>query len=439
MGRAADVVVIGAGAAGLAAARDLSQAGRTVTLLEARPRWGGRVLTLREPAWPVPVELGAEFIHGEAEDTMAAAHAAGRAVETLAGRHAWLRAGHLRPMSDAWSRFDEVRRRIPRRGPDRSFAEFLSRASLPRERKEMARMLVEGYHAASIDRMSAQALAAGEEEASEADHSQHRLVGGYDRLVGWLRAGLDPGRVSLRLRAAATEVRWAPGRATVTARVGMGTATATFGARAVVMAVPLGVLKAPPEEPGALRFVPELGRRRDAIEGLAMGPVTKVVFRFRERAWGDEADFFHDAHAAFPTWWTPAPLRAPVLTAWAGGPAADALRGLDERGLTDVALATLASLLGVARGRLERLLEACVWHDWLADPFSRGAYAHVMVGGVPGQKTLGRPLQATLFFAGEHTEADETGTVGAAIASGRRAARQVLAALGGPARPRRRA
>src|SRR5207237_635723 len=81
--RPVDVLVIGAGAAGLAAAHDLAQAGRTVTLLDARPRWGGRVLTLREPAWPLPVELGAEFVHGRAEDTMKAASAAGVAVEAI--------------------------------------------------------------------------------------------------------------------------------------------------------------------------------------------------------------------------------------------------------------------------------------------------------------------------------------------------------------------
>src|SRR4051812_42921923 len=93
-----DVLVLGAGAAGLAAARDLSQAGRRVIVLEGRDRWGGRVLTRREPAWPVPVELGAEFIHGEAEDTTEAARAASLLVETLPDRHAWAQGGRLRPI-----------------------------------------------------------------------------------------------------------------------------------------------------------------------------------------------------------------------------------------------------------------------------------------------------------------------------------------------------
>lgn len=429
MARAADVVVLGAGAAGLAAARDLSQAGRTVTVLEARDRWGGRVLTHRDPAWPVPVELGAEFIHGRAEETMEGVRAARLALEAVPDRHAWARAGRMRPMRDTWTRFDEVRKRIPQHGRDMSFAEFLSRRAFPRPIKELARLLVEGYHAASPHRMSAQALAAGDEVTGEADHRQQRVIAGYDGLMGWLRAGLDPKRVTVRLRAAVTAVRWDRGRATVTARVGTGMGAESFSARAVLVSLPLGVLKAPPEEPGGVRFTPDLGRHRSALGRLEMGPVVKVALRFREQAWGDQADFLHDARAAFPTWWTCAPRRVPVLNAWAGGPAAEALRSLGDREIIDVALAALGAILGERRPRLERLLEGWAWHDWQADAFSRGAYAHVLVGGLPAQRTLARPVEDTLFFAGEALEEEEIGTVSGAIASGRRAAAQALAAL----------
>src|SRR5438874_2493733 len=123
-----------------------------------------------------------------------------------------------------------------------------ARHSFPRRTRELARLLVEGYHAAPAERISAQALSAGDEEKGDEDHRQRRIVGGYDALVDWLRAGLDPARVSLRLRAAATEVRWERGRVSVTARVGTGAATETFAARASILALPLAVLKAPAEE-----------------------------------------------------------------------------------------------------------------------------------------------------------------------------------------------
>jgi len=425
----ADVVVIGAGAAGLAAARDLSQVGRRVVLLEARDRWGGRVFTHRSPAWPVPVELGAEFIHGEAPSILEGARAAGLGVEELPDRHVWAKGGRRRPTGDLWSRFDEVRQRISTRGADVSVADFLSRHALASGGKEIVRMMVEGYHAAPVDRMSAHALAAGDEEIGEAAHRQYRIVGGYDGLLGWLRAGLDPARVSVRLRAAATELHWDRAGVQVHARVGTGTVRETFRASAAVVAVPLGVLKAPPDEPGGLRFVPDLARHRSSLDGLEMGQVVKIAFRFRERVWSGDADFFHDPRAAFPTWWTRGPLRVPVLTAWAGGPAAQALHGRAERAIVDAALATLSSMLGERRPRLEQALEGWAWHDWQADPLSRGAYAYVRVGGLRAQRTLARPLESTLFFAGEATDAEETGTVSGAIASGRRAARQVQAAL----------
>jgi monoamine oxidase len=433
-----DVIVIGAGAAGLAAARDLSQAGRRVTLLEARDRWGGRVLTHRDPAWPIPVELGAEFLHGKAEDTMLAVRAAGLTVQQLPDRHAWAEHGHPRPIRDMWAAFDGVCKGIPDRGTDLSFSEFLSRRSFPPRTASLARMIVEGYHAASPHRMSAQALATGDAEVDPSENRQYRLVAGYDRVLAWLRAGLDPQRVSLRLRAAATEIRWERRRVTVAAQVGSGHAGESFQARALVIAVPLSVLKAPAEEPGGLRFVPEVPRLRTALEGLDMGHVVKVVLRFRERPWGQDADFLHDVTRAFPTWWTQAPLQAPVVTGWAGGPAAEALRGLGEAEVLDVAMASLADVLGAGRRRLERLLDGWAGHDWQSDAFSRGAYAHVLVGGVPRQRSLAAPIEGTLFVAGEATDAEQTGTVSGAIASGRRAARQVLAASPPSRRPRPR-
>jgi monoamine oxidase len=235
--------------------------------------------------------------------------------------------------------------------------------------------------------------------------------------------------VSVHLRTAATEVRWDAAPVRVRARVGTGLAETTFRAAALVVAVPLGVLKAPPDEPGGLRFLPDVERHRSVLAGLEMGHVVKILFRFRERTWSRDADFFHDAGAAFPTWWTRGPLRVPVLTAWAGGPAAQALHGLPERDVVDVALRTLSSMLGVRRTRLEQLLEGWAWHDWQADPLSRGAYSYVRVGGIASPRALARPVEGTLFFTGEATEPEEMGTVSAAIASGRRAARQVESAL----------
>ena len=132
------------------------------------------------------------------------------------------------------------------------------------------------------------------------------------------------------------------------------------------------------------------------------------------------------AAGAFQTLWTAAPVDVPMLTLWAGGPPATRLRERGPRAILDAALRQLGSLFGTTRARARRLLVAADSHDWTADPFSRGAYSYQVVGGADAPDRLARPVRGTLFFAGEAASADESGTVPGAIASGRRAARQVL-------------
>ncbi|HEY6052056.1 MAG TPA: FAD-dependent oxidoreductase, partial [Thermoanaerobaculia bacterium] len=94
------------------------------------------------------------------------------------------------------------------------------------------------------------------------------------------------------------------------------------------------------------------------------------------------------------------------------------------------AVATIAGLLGESRRRVSGLLESWRMHDWQQDPFARGAYAYLAPGGVKARAAFARPVAGTLFFAGEATDAEEPGTVAGAIASGRRAARELLRARG---------
>jgi monoamine oxidase len=122
-------------------------------------------------------------------------------------------------------------------------------------------------------------------------------------------------------------------------------------------------------------------------------------------------------------------VEAPLLTGWVGGKAAIALpRGRDA--LVATALQSLATAMGMARGRLSRALLGSFVHDWRADPFARGAYGYPLVGASEAPKTLARPVQSTLFFAGEATNTEgATATVHGAIASGHRAAGQIWRAL----------
>ena len=460
--RNTDVVVIGAGAAGVAAARALHEAGVGVVVLEARDRIGGRVLTFRDAASGVPLELGAEFIHGRADELQEVLRAARLANLDVAGERYTVAGKQIVPLVDFWEQLDRAMRRLPewaKRGQargDRSFQAFLDarpggRRLAPQRR--LALQWVEGFHAADPRIVSAQSLAEGGWPADDIEERRlGRIVAGYDRVIEWLAAPLA-GRI--RLGAVANRVDWSPGKVVVDASQPDGRARFAVDARAAVVAVPLGVLKAsaggvrlppspaasfggpgkpdPTRDVGAIEFIPALRQKQRALDDLAVGSVVRVVLRLRERFWSDDYDalsFLHTQDDDFPTWWTAYPLRAPVLVGWCGGPRARALSQLAQDALEARAVSSLARQFRMSRQRLRALVEAFWTHDWDHDPFARGAYSYSAVGGADAPSWLARPLRRTLFFAGEAADSEgSTGTVHGAIASGRRAAKQVIRAL----------
>jgi monoamine oxidase len=410
-----DIIIIGAGAAGLSCARDLSGAGKRVCILEGRDRIGGRIFTRHSADLPLPIELGAEFIHGEAHATFSIVEAAALTAYELPDDHWWSAGGRWAEVKDFWGTIDKVRSRI-RAEHDLSFADFLKKQrSLEPRVREMALGFVEGYHASHADRISALALRTSDEEQEDpGGNKQFRIANGYDALVEWLRAGLDPERTSLRLGTPANEIEWRRGQVVV---------NGDTRAAACVITVPAGVLKSP----DGIRFTPDITAKRAALEKIESGHVVKIVFRFRERFW-DDFNFVHSSDPHVPTIWTAAPVRAPILTAWSGGHAADRL--LTEANPVERALDSLATTFSMKRAKIRRLLDAAHWHDWQSDRFSRGAYSYAAVGGVRAHAQLAKPMQRTLFFAGEATSGDQTGTVAGAIESGKRAAREVLGRAG---------
>jgi monoamine oxidase len=430
-----DVVVLGAGAAGVAAAAALHEAGLDVIVLEARERIGGRVFTHRDRHTPLPIELGAEFIHGEAPALVELAGKAGLASIDVAGRRWAAHGRRLRPMDDFWEQLDRVMRLLGRRSvPDRSFQDFLDTRPggrrLARERR-VALQWVEGFHAADPRLISAKALAeAGWPGDDIAERRLGRVIGGYDRVVESL-AALVADRI--HLGAVVSGVRWAPGAVVVYVRHPDGRPRFASEARAAIVAVPLGVLKAPPGELGSIEFMPARRQKQRALDRLATGSAVRVTMQLREPVWTEKDDtfgFLHTADGDFPVWWTVYPMRAPIVTGWCGGPAARRLVQLPVRELEARAVRALSRQLHVSRTRMPSLVERVWTHDWDHDPFARGAYSYQMVGGAEAPAALARPLRQTLFFAGEAADTEGgTGTVEGAIASGRRAARQAVRAL----------
>jgi monoamine oxidase len=192
---------------------------------------------------------------------------------------------------------------------------------------------------------------------------------------------------------------------------------------------------------GGVRFRPALREKERAAAALAMGPVVKVLLRFREAQWAETGPralaFLHVHGAAFPVFWTLAPVRAPVLVGWSGGPDAERLAGLGEEEVVRAALRSAARGLGRPARALEEALDGARAVDWTQDPLARGGYAVFPVGSAGASAALARSVEGTLFFAGEATADASAGTVEGALTSGERAAREAARALASAPRRRR--
>src|SRR5437762_2064361 len=154
--RAVDVAIVGAGVAGLAALRALTDAGLSVCVLEARDRIGGRVYTMHDDRLSHAIELGAEFVHGSAEDLVELANQAKLAPFTIEGDHWRPRGGRLTHAKDYWGEMHKVMRYLPEGGKDESVAEFLARSpggTSAGAARTLTKQFVEGFHAALLEKM----------------------------------------------------------------------------------------------------------------------------------------------------------------------------------------------------------------------------------------------------------------------------------------------
>jgi monoamine oxidase len=410
------LIVIGAGAAGLAAAAALVREGHSVLILEARDRVGGRCWTRRMPGLDVPVELGAEFIHGEAASTHALLAEAGIAAVDSTREQRYLERGRLRRMN-AFAEAQRAVRRAPPLERDVSFAQLLARTRVSRKTKTFARMMVQGFDAADPARVSARSILEEWGEGGSLGASQPRPQGGYGALCDWLAHSVVARGARLRLDSPVTTLMWKRGNVVVKGR------SFAFRARRAIVTLPLGVLQS-----NSALFKPSLDMKQAALRKLASGPVIRVAMRFHTPFWearAPEVAFFHVPEAPFPTFWTPLPIRAPLLTAWAGGPKAARLTGSSRDALLAAALRSVGMVFGRERA-LKAQLDAALVQDWQADPCSRGGYSYVRVGGEGARERLAEPLDDTLYFAGEATDVEEAGTVAGALRSGERGAREVL-------------
>ena len=258
------VLVIGGGLAGLAAARQLANAGLHVTILEARDRVGGRVHTTRDPRFPVPVELGAEFVHGKPKEVWDIILQKNLLTGSVEGDNWCSEDRVLKKCNDFWPRWERVARLLKRAKtyPDRSFAEFIETIDVDIETKKSSVEFVEGFNAARADLISVQYLANAQETSDrESGDKPFRVFAGLDTLVHSF-SRFDGNQIELHLNTPVEEIEWSPGYVRAEA----------FEAETAIVTLPLGVLQS-----GRVRFTPALQDKETAARQLVMGHVVKVI------------------------------------------------------------------------------------------------------------------------------------------------------------------
>ncbi len=432
--------------AGLAAANLLGKSGVAVSVLEARDRIGGRVHTLQDPSAGIPIELGAEFIHGRAPQILDPLKEAKVEITEVDGDGWCVEDGEL----STCNFFEDVGKILDKMddaGPDESFADFLER-SVGRPKsdklshaKQHATNFVSGFNAADPALVGTHWLVKEmrAEEKMEGDRAFH-AKNGYTDLLEIFRRQLDQYGVTVQTEKIVESVKWRAGNVDVAFR--HGKASSTVSAPRVIVTLPISILKPASTEAGTFHFKPTLPREMlSAFDKLEMGKVIRVVLRFRERFWEtikpkgsskslDNLSFLFSQDEWFPTWWTSMPRRSPVITGWAPFRCAERLSGKSNSFVVDRSVQTLGGLLHVEPKELHGMLEAAYFHDWQTDPFSMGAYSYGKVGANEAQEVIERPVDDTLYFAGEATDTSgNNGTVHGAIESGHRAARQILRTL----------
>jgi monoamine oxidase len=407
------LIIVGGGISGLVAARQLSQY-YEITLLEAMLHFGGRIRTVTAENFPAAIEGGAEFVHGEASETIKLLNEAGIPFVKVEGEIYHKKGNSLVVGEDENDGLDILMEKMGSLAEDMTLQHLLStyfNGSEFEGLRKRAITFAQGFDLADENKVSIKALY--EEWSAQSEDS--RIEGGYGSLIRFLVNDCEKKGVRLFNNTAVKEISWKEGSVALLAGD-----QKIYKADRCLLTVSLGVLKS-----NSLTFNPPIADYVTAAGRIGFGTVVKIILAFKERFWDDNASFFF-SEEVIPVWWPQSAGNGPVLSGWSGGPNGAELSVYTDEQVLQKALTSLAAIFSTDIEILKEKLTGAEIFNWKNNPSVLGAYSYAMPESSEALKLLNTPIDQTLYFAGEGLySGSHPGTVEAAIVNVQQMAKQL--------------
>lgn len=418
-----EIIIIGAGASGLMAARELARSGKKITILEARERIGGRILPLTEKDFGYPAQGGAEFVHGAAPVTKALIQEAGLTfIPEADDGEVWATRNGPLSLHKSFIEGNEIlKEKLEKLEGDISIAEFLDTHFGTEEHAALRNSIlkmVEGYEAADPRRVSTLTLKG--DWFGKKYHADGWIKEGYGGLLNFLKKECEQSGVKIILKAPVMSIDSTFGK------VSVKTDEKTYEADKVIVTAPLPALK-------NIKFIPDISEKMALVPKIGFGSAIKLLIKFKSQWWkhataNDLSKLsFALCNDDFTAWWTQYPLETNVMVGWMAGPNVEKNKELSEEQLLNLGLLALTNMFSLDKDFLKNEIETWKVINWSSDPYALGAYSYTAMDTADSYEKLAEPINDTIFFAGEALYAgEETATVEGALGSGKDVAAKIL-------------